>query len=65
MKNIQVFARSVYGKIAIYPANEAAEIFSVLVGKKTFTPFDLSLLAKLGHEVEYVVDPKVAQLTAA
>ena len=65
MKNIQVFARSVYGKIAIYPANEAAEIFSVLIGKKTFTAFDLSLFAKLGHEVEYVTDPKVAQLIAA
>jgi len=65
MKNIQVFARSVYGKMAIYPANEAAEIFSVLIGKKTFTTFDLSLLAKLGHEVEYVVDPKVAALATA
>ena len=65
MTTIQVFTRNVYGKMAIYPANNAAEVCTVLTGKKTFTAFDLSLLAKLGHTVEYVTDPKVAHLMAA
>ncbi len=49
--------KSVYGNILVYPANEKAQIFANLIGKKTFTDFDLKCIKSLGFEVELISLP--------
>lgn len=57
---IEVEVRSVYGRPAIYPANEAAKIAAELVGAKTLQQRHIALLVKMGHEVVEVASPKLA-----
>jgi hypothetical protein len=65
MSNIQVCGRSVYGKIMIYPVNDAAKILAELVGKKSLDQVDLSRAEMLGMSVEFVADPKLVAALAA
>jgi len=51
---VEVEIRSVYGNQLIYPANEAAQIFAQIAGKKTLDKSDLNLIRALGFEVEQV-----------
>jgi|688.fasta_scaffold2791738_2 hypothetical protein len=44
--------KNVYGNELIYPANETAETFARLVGKKTFDKRDLENIKKLGFTLE-------------
>jgi hypothetical protein len=41
-----------YGREAIYPADEAAETFTKLTGKKTFDRYDLNAIRELGFEIK-------------
>jgi hypothetical protein len=50
--NILVTIRTVYGNEMIYPANEAAQVVTLLIGKKTISRSDISNLKKLGHTIE-------------
>lgn len=43
--------RSVYGKTAHYPTNDAAKLFAELLGQKTLTERDLLLIKKLGYRL--------------
>jgi hypothetical protein len=53
-KTVEIEVRSVYGNTLIYPANEAAQIFAKIAGKKTLDKSDLNLIRALGFEVEQV-----------
>ena len=54
LKTVEVEVRSVYGNTLIYPANETAQIFAQIAGKKTLDKSDLNLIRSLGFEVEQV-----------
>lgn len=41
-----------YGNEAIYPADEAAIMFTRLTGKKTFSRNDLKIIKELGYEIK-------------
>lgn len=41
-----------YGNEAIYPANETAEIFTKLTGKKTLSRWELDQIKALGYKVQ-------------
>lgn len=53
---VKVEVKNVYGNMLIYPANEKAESFCVLVGKKSLSKKDLKLIEGLGFKIEQVVD---------
>jgi hypothetical protein len=44
--------KNVYGNELIYPANQVAETFAALIGKKTFDKRDLENIKKLGFTLE-------------
>lgn len=46
----------VYGKVLVYPKNETAEVFASLLQKRTFSERDITLILRLGLEVEYLPD---------
>ena len=48
--------KSVYGVPKVYPApgNRTAELLAALVGTKTFSTGDLTVIKALGYEIEYV-----------
>jgi hypothetical protein len=47
----KVEARQVYGKELYYPANDRAEIFLRLTGKKTFDKYELKIIQEVGYNV--------------
>lgn len=53
-KAVEVEVKSVYGNELIYPANEAAQIFAQIAGKKTLSRSDLNLIKALGFDVTQV-----------
>jgi len=46
-------AKSVYGKVLIYPVCEQSLLLISLTGKKTFDDRDLSTIKKLGYLIEW------------
>jgi len=46
-----VEAVQVYGKELYYPANDRAELFLQLTGKKTYSKDELKILQKVGYNV--------------
>lgn len=59
MKRIEVYVKNVFGVDRIYPSNTTARELLNLIGKKTFTEQDLAALARLGYEVEQVMENKL------
>lgn len=59
---VQYFQRQVYGVFKIYPANEPALKFAVLLGQKTFSVQELNQIEALGFKVEQVGDPAAARV---
>ena len=55
---LQVFARSVYGRTMIYPANEAAKALAAFANVRTFNADQLRTLKGAGVTVEEVRDPR-------
>lgn len=55
---VEVFARNVYGKQAIYPLNRTAELLAELAGVKTFQPQHLRAIRELGLEIQQFPDPQ-------
>jgi hypothetical protein len=51
---IQVFIKDVYVQEMIYPSCEKAKLFAAIAGTKTLTRDTLTLIKKLGYEVERV-----------
>lgn len=58
---IVVFARSVYGNTLIYPHNAEAHMLAELVGAKTLQQRHLQLARELGHDIEWMADPRLPQ----
>lgn len=54
---LQVFLRSVYGKVLVYPANEAARTVCLMLGTRSLMNRELTYLGLLGHKVVTVADP--------
>ncbi len=54
MQVVQIQIRQVYGNSLYYPANQAAEIFAGIAGKKTFSRADIRSIQALGFQIEYV-----------
>ena len=44
-----------YGNEVFYPACDKAELFALLAGTKTLTPYTIRLVRTLGYEVEEVL----------
>lgn len=57
---IQVYARSVYGRTLIYPANDAAQALARFANVRTFTVAQLRDLRAAGVNVVTVLDPRAA-----
>jgi len=57
---VEVEVRSVYGNDMIYPANDVAERFTNLTGKKTLSRTDLANIRAIGFEVKEVASKKLA-----
>lgn len=57
---IYVESRSVYGNELIYPANQFANQFAELLGKKTFSLTDLKRITALGYRVIEANSKKIA-----
>lgn len=51
---LKIKIKSVYGNEMIYPANDVAEKFCNLLGKKTLSDRDLGVIIQLGFKVEQV-----------
>lgn len=51
---LKIKIKSVYGNELIYPANETADLFCKLLGKKTFNQRDLEAIKALGYTIEQV-----------
>ena len=50
---LSVKEKSVYGNVLVYPNNDVAVKFTQLLGKKTFTSFDLRIIESMGYVIEY------------
>lgn len=57
---VKVEVRSIYGNSTIYPANNTAERFAAIAGKKTLSNADLMNIQALGFTVEEVTAKKLA-----
>lgn len=53
-KKIRVIIKNVYGTNKIYPADEDAKTFAAILNQKTLTEWDISLIKRLGYEIEVV-----------
>lgn len=51
---VQVQRRDSYGLVRVYPVNQLALIFALLLKRRTFSPEDLSHIERLGFELEWV-----------
>ena len=49
--DFMVEARNVYGKELYYPANDSAQLFLRLTGKKTFDKYELKIIQDVGYNV--------------
>ena len=53
---VEVKEKTVYGRITYYPANDTAELFTHLTGRKTLLLSDLSAIEALGYKIQTVCD---------
>lgn len=65
MITIEVFTRSVYGAINVYPANKAAEQLAQVAGTKTLSHKALTLAEAMGMQVKQVADPAMPKIGVA
>jgi hypothetical protein len=57
MDQVEVYVKNIYGRDAIYPANETAMNLCLLAGQKTLTPREIKLIRRLGYKVVQVHAP--------
>ena len=50
---IKLKAKSVYGKVLVYPVCETSHLLIRLTGKKTFDEHDLFVIERLGYSVSW------------
>jgi hypothetical protein len=54
---VEIEIRKVYGVDKFYPTNETAQLLAALVGHKTLSSADISIICKLGFNVQ-AMQPK-------
>ena len=59
---IQIEMKEVYGETKVYPVCEKAKLFARIAGTKTLTRPVLEDIARLGYQVELMVNPKYLEL---
>ena len=64
MPVIQVYLKSVYGRITVYPANEAAQTLANIAGTKTLATQTLKYAEQLGMVIETVEAITLAEVMA-
>ena len=52
---IKVRKDRVYGNEVFYPACDKAELFALIAGTKTLTPYTIRLIKQMGHEIDLVL----------
>ena len=53
-ETIEFKEKSIYGRILIYPNCQKSNIFCGLLGGKTFTTLQLSLIESLGYRIHLI-----------
>ena len=61
---VEVFQRSVYGVVKVYPANYAATLLAQLAGAQTFNAKQLKQIRDMGLTIEQVADPSMQPVSA-
>lgn len=56
-KVMKVRVKNQYGQDRVFPADPVAVLFSRIIGQKTFTHRDLTLIEELGYRIEQVMEP--------
>ena len=55
---VEVYEKNVYGNTLIYPANDAANRFARIAGKRTLSKEHIQQIKLLGFEVHRVFEPR-------
>lgn len=53
---VEITVKNVYGIDRIFPVNETAKLFALLIARKTFDNSHLDLMKKLGYEVSQITE---------
>jgi hypothetical protein len=56
---IKLKAKSVYGKVLVYPVCEKSNLLIRLTGKKTFDDTDMFVLERLGYSVSWEAEIQI------
>lgn len=51
---IKLERKEVYGNTTYYPVSENGKVLAQMLGQKTLTPRDLTLLAQIGYSLQLV-----------
>jgi len=54
MKSLKVYYKNVYGNDLIYSGCKDSNTFLSLLGKKTFSKYDLKKIKTLGYAIEFI-----------
>tara|TARA_R110002020_G_scaffold112767_2_gene259580 strand:- start:29 stop:220 length:192 start_codon:yes stop_codon:yes gene_type:complete len=52
---LEVYKKSNWGKVLIYPACQNAKVFTELTGQKTFSELQIKQIKKLGYNFKEVL----------
>ena len=62
---IKLKAKSVYGKVLVYPVCEKSNLLIMLTGKKTFDDTDMFVLERLGYSVSWEAEKMLPNILRA
>jgi hypothetical protein len=62
---IKLKAKSVYGKVLVYPVCEKSNLLIRLTGKKTFDDTDMFVLERLGYSVSWEAEKMLPNILRA
>ena len=62
---IKLKAKSVYGKVLVYPVCEKSNLLIRLTGKKTFDDTDMFILERLGYSVSWEAEKMLPNILRA
>ena len=62
---IKLKAKSVYGKVLVYPVCEKSNLLIRLTGKKTFDDTDMFVLERLGYSVSWEAEKVLPDILCA
>ena len=62
---IKLKAKSVYGKVLVYPVCEKSNLLIRLTGKKTFDEHDLFVIERLGYSVSWEAEKMLPNILCA